>query len=57
MALAAIILPLGGCGGMGSSAGEGTVDLSRAKEAAQSNPDISKAAAIRGTLADVRDFQ
>jgi hypothetical protein len=48
-ALAALTLPLGGCGGVGSSTGEGTVDLSRAKEAAKSNPDINKAAAALGT--------
>jgi hypothetical protein len=48
-ALAALVLPLGGCGGMGSSTGEGTVDLSQSKEAGTSNPEISKAAAARGT--------
>jgi hypothetical protein len=46
-ALASLILPLGGCGGLGSSTGEGTVDLSRAKEATKST-DTSKAALIRG---------
>ena len=46
--MAALISAFGGCG-VGSSTGEGTVDLSHAKEAAKSNPDINKAAAVRGT--------
>ena len=44
-ALAAMILPLGGC----STGGEGTVDISSAKAASyvNSNPDMAKAAAAR----------
>jgi hypothetical protein len=48
MAMAAFLVPLGGCWVGGSSGGEGTVDISRAKEASLSNPDMSKAAAARG---------
>jgi hypothetical protein len=50
LALAAFLSPLGGCSGDGSGAGEGTVDISRAKDAARSNPDLakSKAAAALG---------
>ena len=47
IALAAFISPLGGCSGEGSG-GEGTVDISRAKEAAKTNPEAAKAAAARG---------
>ena len=47
IALAAFILPLAGCSVDGSG-GEGTVDISRAKAAASSNPDMAKAAAARG---------
>ena len=47
-ALSAIVTPLLGCDVGGSATGEGTVDLSRAKESAASNPDIAKAAAARG---------
>jgi hypothetical protein len=45
-ALAAMILPLGGC----SAGGEGTVDISSAKAASyvNTNPDMAKAAAARG---------
>jgi hypothetical protein len=42
-----VIAPQGGCS-VGGSAGEGTVDLSQAKEAAKSNSDAAKAAAARG---------
>ena len=46
VALAAMILPLGGC----SAGGEGTVDISSAKAASyvNTNPDFAKAAAARG---------
>jgi hypothetical protein len=47
IALAAFISPLGGCSGEGGGTGEGTVDISRAKEAAATNPDAAKAAAAR----------
>jgi hypothetical protein len=49
IALAALISPLCGCsdGGSGGT-GAGTVDVSRAKEAASTNPDLAKAAAARG---------
>jgi hypothetical protein len=47
IALAAFLSPLGGCSGDGSS-GAGSVDVSQAKEAAKTNPDIAKAAAARG---------
>jgi hypothetical protein len=47
MAMAAPILPLGGC--WGSAGGEGTVDIARAKGASYTNPnpDIAKAASAR----------
>jgi hypothetical protein len=56
VALAAVMYPFGGCSNGGSAAGEGTVDLSSAKEASRSNPEISKAAAVRGK-AGIGDFQ
>ena len=48
-ALAALVWALAGCTG-GESTGAGSVDLSRAKEAASSSPDVaaSPAAAARG---------
>src|SRR5262245_28304166 len=45
--LSAFISPLGGCSG-GGSGGAGSVDISHAKEAAKTNPEIAKAAAARG---------
>ena len=54
IALAAFISPLGGCSD-GSGGGDGSVDISKAKEAAKVNPDIAKAAAARGgALGDVK---
>jgi hypothetical protein len=48
MALAALIVPLGGC--WSSAGGGGTVDIARAKAASytNSNPEMVKAAAARG---------
>ena len=48
MALAAFTSPLGGCSNGGSAGGEGTIDVSSARQAASSNPDIARAAAVRG---------
>jgi hypothetical protein len=46
-ALAVFISALGGCSS-GSAVGEGTIDVSSAKAALGSNPNIAKAAAARG---------
>jgi hypothetical protein len=49
IAASAFMLPLGGCSGEGTGGtGEGTVDISHAKDAANTNPDMAKAAAARG---------
>jgi len=46
LASTALLIPSGGCSGSlsGTSGDEGSFDLSSAKEAAKSNPDIAKAA-------------
>jgi hypothetical protein len=55
IALAAFLMPLGGCSG-GGSEGAGSVDISKAKAAAETNPDIAKAAAAR-SKGRMGDFQ
>ncbi len=44
VSLAALVLAVSGC----TDPGAGTVDIATAKDAAKTNPDMAKAAALRG---------
>jgi len=51
LATIAVVAFLGaswGCSGSGGDTGAGTIDIGKSKEAAGTNPEASKAAALRG---------